>query len=880
MRIHLAQYGPSTLWKDAPMPVFSKLGPLALLRVLRTMLPVALVFALGARAQVFFGGGAQATVAASGLSAPEGVGADQFGNLYIADTGNNRVVRIAYTGVQTTVLSGTVLNLPLKAPNAVAADDLGSFYVADSGNNRVLKVTRSGAVSTVGTGLKDPSGVLVDYAADVLIADTGNNRIEIVTAAGVQSDIVPSSDLPAGMPLSGPTGISFEDSDFLFEGGTYSLIGLTLVIADTGNNRLVGVFYGGGQENRYTAGGAGLKSPRGVAYSGQAIFASDSGNNRLFFLPPYSNPYINPTQIQVGTGVSSPGGIATDGSGNLYIADTANNRIVKMQTESADFVAVEKGASAARTLTFVFASQTTLSATTPVEFLSPGAPTSDFKNANTGTCAATTYAAGASCTVNAVFKPTLAGERSGAVELVDTTGTFVNKVYVHGVGIAPQIVYDPGVQTTIASGLGDPLGIAVDGTGNVYIADTLNNRIDKVTPAGVMATLAAVTQPQGLAIDGAGDLYTIGFDVNFDRNDILRVTSAGIVKGTGIDVSDPVGITVDGQGNFYIADQFFGGVMVVFQPYYDTEYAITGGFIPKAVAVDDAGNFYVVDGTNWLVWKHTPDGEWSTVGSGYNRPQDVAVDVDGNVFVADFGNDRVVKVTPDGVESTVGAGLIQPIRVTLDSAGNIYIADSGNHRVVKIDRGAPPKLSFASTQVGKTSSDSPKEVTLENFGNAALTFPAPSTGRNASISAGFTLGGATTCPELSSSSSAATLAAGNTCAYAIGFTPTAAGAIAGSLAMTDNNLNVSSAKQTIALSGKATAAAVKVSWTTPAPIAAGAVLTVKQLDATASVPGKFAYSPAAGTKLAKGTHTLTTTFTPTDMDKYKKTTAKVDLIVK
>jgi sugar lactone lactonase YvrE len=861
------------------MPVYSRLRPPALLRLAQLLLPLALASAPGAQAQVFFGGGAQATVAASGLSAPEGVGADEFGNLYIADTGNNRVVRIAYTGAQTTVLSGTVLGLPLKAPYAVVADKSGNFYVADSGNNRVLKITRGGAASAVGTGLKNPSGLQVDYAEDVFIADTGNNRIEMVTAAGVQSDIIPRTDSPAGMPLSGPTGISFEDSDFLFENGVYTLIGLTIVVADTGNNRLVSVFYGGGQENRYASGGTGLKSPKGVAYYDQSIYAADTGNNRLFYLPPpESNPDINSTQVQVGTGVSSPGGMAADGSGNLYIADTANNRIVKMQPGSVDFGSVLKGAASTRTLTYVFDSDTTLSATMPIEFLSPGAPASDFSNANTGTCKAGTYDAGASCTVNAVFKPTLPGERMGAVELVDTSGTVVNKLYVHGVGIAPQIVYDPGVQTTIASGLGDALGLAVDGSGNVYIADTLNNQIDMVTPAGVMSTLASVIRPEGLAIDGAGDLYTIGFDVDFDRNDIMRVTPAGVVKGTGLDVSGPVGVAIDGQGTLYIADQFFEGLRIDFQQ-LDSAYAVTGGFTPMAVAVDDAGNFYVVDGTNWLVWKYTPGAEWSMVGSGYNRPRDVAVDVDGNVYVADFGNDRVVKVTPDGVQSTVGSGLIQPTRVTLDSAGNIYISDSGHHSVVKINRAAAPKLAFASTEVGKTSGDSPKEVTLENIGNAVLTFPVPSTGKNASISAGFTLGGATTCPDLSSSSKAATLAAGSTCSYEISFAPTAAGSIAGSLAMTDNDLNVSNAKQTITLSGKATAAAVKVTWTAPAPIAAGAVLGPAQLDATAGVPGKFVYSPGAGTKLAKGTHTLTATFTPADTDKYKTATAKVDLVV-
>jgi len=304
-----------------------------------------------------------------------------------------------------------------------------------------------------------------------------------------------------------------------------------------------------------------------------------------------------------------------------------------------------------------------------------------------------------------------------------------------------------------------------------------------------------------------------------------------------------------------------------------------GGFEPTAVAIDGSENVYIVDSTDWLVWEVTPAGTWSTVGSGYNRPKGVAIDSGGNVFVADFGNNRVVKVTPDGVQSTVGSGFDGPSAVAVDSMGNVYVTDLGDGRLFKIDRSTPPSLRFASTAVGKTSSDSPKEFTVENIGNAALTFPVPSTGGNASLSANFTFGSATTCPELTSSSSPAALAAATSCVYAVSFAPAAAGSISGSLVLTDDNLNVANAKQTITLSGTATAEAVKVTWPAPAPIAAGTALTAKQLDATASVPGKFTYSPAAGAKPARGTVKLTATFTPTDAAKYKPTAASVNLVV-
>jgi sugar lactone lactonase YvrE len=604
---------------------------------------------------------------------------------------------------------------------------------------------------------------------------------------------------------------------------------------------------------------------------------ADTGNNRLLY------EYYNGSKTvgsALGTGLSAPGGMAAEcGScgGNVFIADTGNNRIVKVGTQVADFGAVNVGSvTPAQTFFFAFTASTTLNAKTPFQTLTMGAAHLDFQNAGAGTCAAGGYAAGRACEVNVTFKPTLAGARAGAVVLDNSTGNAVATVYLHGTGQGPQIAYDPGVQTTLASGLSDPRGTAVDGSGNVYVADFGVDQIVKLIPAGVSSRFASVGSPESLAVDGAGNLYTTG--TNSGGRSICLVSAGGAWVSCTFDSSEgTVGVAVDGWGYLYGADSVNQDVW-----YSGTSSGtISGGFTPEAVAVDSAGNLYIVDRDNWLVWEHTPAGNWSTVGSGYNRPQGVAVDQAGNVFVADMGNNQVVKVTPAGVQSTVGTGLSLPSAVAVDGTGNIYITDLGDGRLIKINRSTPPSLSFASTAVGKTSSDSPKEVTVENIGNAPLTFPVPSTGKNASLSTGFTLGTATTCPELSTSSSPATLAAGGACSYQVSFTPKVSGAsIKGSLVLTDNNLNVAKATQTIALSGRATAAVVAVSWPAPVPIAAGTPLSSRQLDATASVPGKFVYSPAAGSKPAKGTVKLTTTFTPADTTRYKTATAAVNLVVK
>jgi hypothetical protein len=210
----------------------------------------------------------------------------------------------------------------------------------------------------------------------------------------------------------------------------------------------------------------------------------------------------------------------------------------------------------------------------------------------------------------------------------------------------------------------------------------------------------------------------------------------------------------------------------------------------------------------------------NTVGSGISYPAGVAVDGSGNVFVADNGNNAVKEIVAVGgvvssssTVNTVGSGFSNPEGVAVDGSGNVFVADAGLNEVKEIDLSDPPSLSFASTEVGSTSSDSPQTVTIANSGNAPLTFPVPATGNNPSIAANFTLNssGGTTCPLLTSTSSAGTLLSGSTCTLPISFTPTTFGTISGSLALTDTNLNASSsgyATQSIPLSGTATGATV------------------------------------------------------------------------
>ena len=252
-----------------------------------------------------------------------------------------------------------------------------------------------------------------------------------------------------------------------------------------------------------------------------------------------------------------------------------------------------------------------------------------------------------------------------------------------------------------------PLGVVVDTAGNVYIADSYNNRIRKVTIDGVIntvagngtlgftgdggpATAAELNYPYGVAVDTAGNLYI----ADSGNNRVRKVTTDGVIN------------TVAGNGTKgYSGD---GG--------FATEAQLRG---PNGVAIDTAGNLYIADEGSNRIRKVTTDGVINTVagngGYGYSGdggsakeanlgiPFGIAVDIAGNLYIADRNNNRVRKVTLDGVINTVaGSGmsgysgdggaataaqLYSPSGVAVDTAGNLYIADVNNYRIRKVTAG-------------------------------------------------------------------------------------------------------------------------------------------------------------------------------------------------
>ncbi len=261
-----------------------------------------------------------------------------------------------------------------------------------------------------------------------------------------------------------------------------------------------------------------------------------------------------------------------------------------------------------------------------------------------------------------------------------------------------------------------PSGVAVDAAGNVYVADTINHRIQKFDSAGAFIGKwgeqgsgdGELFSPSGVAVDTFGNVYVA--DTGNDRIQKFDPDGAFVNRwgtgGTGDgEFKNPRGVAVDSAGNVYVADTTNHRVQKfdssgVFITKWGNAGSSDGEFqSPSGVAVDAAGNVYVADTFNHRVQKFDSSGLFlatlGAAGSGdgqFQSPDGVAVDASGNVYVADTVNDRVQKFTADGAFvnrwGTGGTGDGQfdsPGGLAVDAAGNVYVADTSNNRIQKFD---------------------------------------------------------------------------------------------------------------------------------------------------------------------------------------------------
>ncbi len=576
----------------------------------------------------FSGDGGQATSAR--VNHPYGL-AFNAGSLYIADTDNNRVRRIAPTGIITTVvgtgvnggtgLGGPGLTSPVAFPYGLAFDAIGNLYISEYGLNRVLKLdpalnltifAGSGEQGGAGDGgsallatFNGPSGLAIDLAGSVFVADQNGHRIRkiangiITTVAGNgQYGFVGDGSVPLNSQIAYPFGLAFDPAGRLY-------------VADASNHRV-----------------------RRIDFSTPVIVTVAGGNGALG-----DNGAARDALL------FTPVGAVLDGAGNFYFADAQHHRIRKITLSGVISTVAGNGTGG---------------------FSGDGG---DARNAQLRT------------------PQGLAIDPAGNLVIADTNNHRIRRVNASGI---IQTIAGSGVRSFSGDGfaavlatLNHPIGLAFDLQGGFYIADTENNRIRRVTAVGQISTFAGTNTPEVLgdnglaaaaglsspfavALDNAGNVYI----ADSFHNRVRKVAATGIittVAGSGAAVQSlnvPTAIALDPVGNLYIADAFNGQVRRV---------------SPAGVAVTLAGN----GGLGF-------DGDgYSALLAQIGFLSGIAIDKNGSIYVGDLDNHRIRKLTPVAVlpdflfsVSAPGDGLKISLTSIGDFAGTVALGvQSGNNSV-------------------------------------------------------------------------------------------------------------------------------------------------------------------------------------------------------
>ncbi len=584
----------------------------------------------------------------------------------------------------------------------VAVGSNGTVFVADTENSTIRKIVTTAGVSTVstfagtagvagtangpGTNAKfnEPSGITVDGNDNVYVADTGNNTIRKITSSGFVSTFAGSGiagsddDIGSAATFSNPTAIAISS-----DGDVY--------VADSGNNAIRKIV---------------TVTVAGVSTTTVSTFAGSSAGIRV--------------------NLNNPGGLAVDNNENVYVADTGNHIILMITQDGAVSTlagtlgspeSTDGNGAAAR---FYRPSGITVDLAGSTIFVADTGNNSIRKIVAVGSANTVSTVAGSASVVGSADGNGIAASFSGpngvamdstgsTIVVADTGNSTIRKIVTAGsVNTVSTLAGTASVTGSqdgsgVAASFNNPYGIANDSAGSIYVADTNNNTIRKISPQGLVSTLAGTagitgsdngtgvaasfSYPYNIAVDSAGNIYV----ADNGNNIIRKITSSGVVStlagtagvignadgtGPGASFNGPTGIAVDGAGNVYVADTQNGIVRkitpagVVTTPAWAS--AGTANFIfPYGIAIDSTGTIYVSDNGNNVIRKIVTVSGVSTVGTlagtagvpgiadgtgpsaSFNSPSGIAINSAGDVYVADTGNNTVRKITAAGVVSTV-----------------------------------------------------------------------------------------------------------------------------------------------------------------------------------------------------------------------------------
>jgi sugar lactone lactonase YvrE len=288
------------------------------------------------------------------------------------------------------------------------------------------------------------------------------------------------------------------------------------------------------------------------------------------------------------------------------------------------------------------------------------------------------------------------GWRTGTLTIAGLTLT-VTQAGANYIGPGPLV-------TLVSSGLNQPMGVAVDGAGNVYIADYFNNAVKEWTAATQqISTLVAhgapgyLSLPRGLAVDGAGNVYILNYD-NYTVTEWSAATQQVTTLGFG-GLYEPSGAAVDLFGNVYVTDDGHNKIEEwTFATQQVSTLVSSGLSFPEGVAVDASGNVYIADYSNGAIkeWSPVTQQVATLVSSGLSNPVGVAVDGSGNVYIADTYVQAIDEwnAATGQMSLLASSGLNLPYSVAVDVAGNVYIADTFNNAIKEIPNAFVGPASF------------------------------------------------------------------------------------------------------------------------------------------------------------------------------------------
>ncbi len=575
---------------------------------------------------------------------PQDVAVDSHGNVYVADYYNDAIRKISPSGFVTTIghtsnnggLDSTGVEARFNRPSSVAVDSKDNIYVADTNNLIIRKITPSGEISTIagkaytpgsadGTGsvarFNQPVGIAVDKNGNIYVSDAGNENIRKITPDGVVTTLAGSVSTSATVidgigtvaNFRSPRGIAVDDNGYVYVADMMSSTirkitpsGVVTTLAGTSN-----VFaYADG-----TGIAAQFHYPQDVAIDKNGnVLVADNGTIRKItpsgVVTTLAGKFGSPGSTD-GTGsdarFSSPKGVAVDNNGNIYIADTGNSTIRKITPAAvvstfAGVVAYPGGnvdSSGSLTGATVDANGNTYIADCFNNTIRKVSPTGEISIiAGTAGVSGNTDGTGKVALFN--YPTSVAVDNAGIVYVADSGNNVIRKITPNGVVTTLTGVVSPEDYFYYPKGVADfnnPRGVAVDQTGNVYVADTGNNAIRKILPNGMVTTLAGISK--------RGSKDGSGFSAQFNA---------------------PTGVAVDNNGNIYVADSGNSSIRKI-----------------------SASNITTLVGSAGI--QGSADGIGSAAQLYY--PEGITVDKSGNVYVADVGNNTIRKITPSGEVTTI-----------------------------------------------------------------------------------------------------------------------------------------------------------------------------------------------------------------------------------